>query len=228
MSLPGSYIVICEGASEANYLTLLNRLLATLPPPDGLNGRSLRFNLPSLGEASFDRSSPYAERCVGSGRFAHLEKAYRKVSKDNRGMDILVWADWDLYERNDFDCLTSYVAKKTGAPDFHFSFQNFEDFWAMHLDDERFHAWLHRMDVDKHWTAPLHSDVYLPLFQGMVAGYEKGKLEDMDLTVDRLNNMRKHVLDIKRLSVNNMPQSSHLFAEFLSKTLKQFYPTVFP
>ena len=120
------------------------------------------------------------------------------------------------------------MAKKTGVTGFHFSFQNFEDFWAMHLDDERFHAWLRMMDGEKHWTAPLHSDVYLPLFQHIVPGYEKGKLEDTDLAIDRLNNMRKHVLDIKRLATQIMPQSSYLFVEFLSKTLKQFYPTVFP
>ncbi len=227
MSLPGSYIVICEGASEANYLTLLNRLLATLPTPAGLNGRSLRFNLPTLGRGSLDHASPYAGRCVGSGRFSHLEGALRKVTKENKGVEIVVWADWDLYVRNDHDCLDNYLYKKPGIPDFCFSFQNFEDFWAMHLEDELFHEWLRTMTAKNHWTVPLHSDDYLPLIQGLVFGYEKGKLQDGDLTVERINNMRNHIFEITNLLHRPMPATFHLFADFLSSTLNQFYPTVF-
>lgn len=31
MALPETYLVVCEGASEVNYLAQLNRILATLP-----------------------------------------------------------------------------------------------------------------------------------------------------------------------------------------------------
>ena len=134
MSLPGSYIVVCEGESEANYLTLLNRLLKDkLPLPPQLMGRPLRFNLPILREVSTDKKSQYAGKCVGNGQFTNMQKAYRKEAKENKGADIIVWADWDLYARNDHDCLDNYMNKKSGIPDFCFSFQNFEDFWAMHL-----------------------------------------------------------------------------------------------
>ena len=229
--MEGSYLIVCEGASEANYLTLLTRLLQTLPPPECLKGYSLRFNLPQLEGASLDTKSEYAGRCVGSGRYIHLKKAWQKARKDNAGVDIHVWADWDLYERNDWNCLTDYMAKPKGIPDFHFSFQNFEDFWAMHLEDGIFQTWLNLMTSKNHWTTPLHSDGpngYLPLFQRLVSGYEKGELKLEDLTVERLNNMRRHIPDVQALRAQTLPISFHLFAEFLSQTLNWFYPEVFP
>ena len=104
MSMNGSYIVVCEGASEAHYLTLLNRLLEKLPPPLELRGRPIRFNLPMLDDASLDRSSAYAGKCVGNGKFNLLIKAWSKAAKDNKRCDIKIWADWDLYARNDGNC----------------------------------------------------------------------------------------------------------------------------
>ena len=98
----------------------------------------------------------------------------------------------------------------------------------MHLEDDLFHEWLSIMTAKNHWTVPLHSDDYLPLIQELFSGYEKGKLQDDDLTVDRLNNMRRHIPEIKNLLHDPMPATFHLFADFLSNTLNQFYPTVFP
>ncbi len=228
MALDGSYLIVCEGASEANYLTLLTRLLQTLQPPECLKGRSLRFNLPHLDGVSHDTQTAYAGKCVGGGRYTYLEKAYRKTKKDNAGVDIRVWADWDLYTRNDQNCLTDYMNKPQGIPDFLFSFQNFEDFWAMHLEDDIFQAWLNLMTAKHHWTMPLHSKDYLPLFrQTCVVGYDKGELQE-ELTVERLNNMRRHIPAVQALFPNTLPPTFHWFAEFLSDTLNRFYPEVFP
>ena len=43
MSTPGTYIIVCEGASECNYLDHLNRFLSTLPLPDDGGPIPLRF-----------------------------------------------------------------------------------------------------------------------------------------------------------------------------------------
>ena len=227
MGLPGSYLVVCEGASEANYLQNLNRLLATLPPPEGLLACPVRFNLPKLDEASCDKKSEYAGRCVGNGFYSSLLKAWKKTVKDNRGTDILIWCDCDLYSRNDKDCYTNYIAKSKHIPDFHFSFQNFEDFIAMHFDDDAFHGWLDEMSKIRHWGNPLHSDDYLPLFQRHFPDYAKGSLPDDWLSLQKLNNMRRHIAEVHSLNLNPIPNFL-LFAEFLSKTLHRFYLEVFP
>ena len=227
MALPGSYLVVCEGASEAAYLTLLNRRLALLPPPAELRGRPVRFNLPRLGTASIDRTSAYAGRCVGSGRFVQLEKAWRTVRQGNPATTIVIWTDWDLYARNDDQCRTCYDAKRPTMPDFHFSFQNFEDFLAMHWEDVAFRQWREELSSENHWTAPLHSEKYLPRFQKVFADYRKGALPETFLTIEKLNNMRRHIPLVEEMAPNARPHFL-LFAQFLSMTLHQFYPTFFP
>ena len=227
MALPGTYLVVCEGASEANYLAQLNRILATLPPPNGLWGRPLRFNLPILGEASCDKITEYAGRCVGNGKYSSMLKAWKKVVNDNPSTSKLLWCDWDLYARNDDGNMEAYQHKSARVPDFHFSFQNFEDFVAMHFEDDGFNAWIAEMAKKHHWRVPLHSESYLPLFEQYLPQYEKGCLPDDWLCLSRLNNMRRHITGIMHL--NPRPISHYLiFADFISRTLHLFYPLYFP
>ena len=227
MALPGTYLVVCEGASEANYLVQLNRILSTLLPPNGLWGRPLRFNLPILGEASSDKSTEYVGRCVGNGKYSSMLKAWKKAVKGNPCTSTHLWCDWDLYARNYKGNMEAYQHKSDSVPDFHFSFQNFEDFIAMHFEDEGLHAWIEEMGLLHHWGTPLYSEEYLPLFKKHLHQYEKGHLPDDWLSLSRLNNMRRHITEIRNL--NPRPISHFLlFADFISRTLHQFYPLYFP
>lgn len=219
MALPGSYLVICEGASEAQYLLLLNRFMNdALRPPKDLNGFPLRFNLPLLSNN---------KNYVGNGHFSHLKKAYGEVYKNNARDQIIVWADWDLYARNDKETLNSYLQKAQNIPDFRFPFQNFEDFIAMHLEEDDFQTWLEMMDNENHWQSPLHSESYEPLFKEMLSGYKKGHLDSDFLTLERLHNLQRHLPVVKSM-LPPPPPPIVLFAEFLIEQLEHFYPQEFP
>lgn len=234
MSFEKSYVVICEGPSEARYLVLLNRFLKKLPPMPNENpgepslgmNNPLRFNLPFLGDASNDKTSDYAGRCVGSGKCKNLLKAWRWVYKDNKRSSLMVWADWDLYARNDEECFTQYASKPASVPDFFFSFQNFEDFLAMHFDDVLFEEWQNKMSEERHWENPLHANEYLTKFKELFPEYEKGELQEEFVSVKSLNNMRRHAKD----SMGIFPDGGigfRSFAAFISGELHRFYPHIF-
>ena len=74
MTVPGTYMIICEGASECNYLEHLNRFLATLPPPAKAGPAPLRF-IPR--PKNIDPKSGVNIGC-GGGDCTRVSRAYRR------------------------------------------------------------------------------------------------------------------------------------------------------
>lgn len=107
-------IIVCEGLSERDYLTTLNRLL--------VRGDYTAFCKPIT---------------AGSGDFSTIRKCLIREKRNNLKTDIYVWVDEDLYFRNSQKSLTEYKNKTSNIPDFWFSRMNFEDFLSLHYPSEQ-------------------------------------------------------------------------------------------
>ena len=107
------------------------------------------------------------------GKFSTLKNQYGATRRGNKKSSIQIWADFDLYHRNDQRCANSYKSKPAGIPDFLFSYHNFEDFFALHADGNSFQEWL-QFGNQGHFATPLHSNGYLPEIKRIFPGYGKG------------------------------------------------------
>lgn len=104
--------------------------------------------------------------------------------------------DDDIYVRQDSAAerrnRASYMSKTAGIPDFVFSFHNFEDFLALHLDDAALQHW-HTSFDPAHVAKPLHSVDYLPLYESVIQGYRKGDLSPDFITKDSLLRLKTNL-----------------------------------
>lgn len=207
------HLIVCEGESEWTYLQRLQSFLDDQVVPAGAFETPLRFIGP-------------AHAIAKNGSFGKLVSTYKKTRSANRGRSIQVWADFDLYHRNDNHCATHYAAKPVGIPDFLFSFHNFEDFYALHFAGYALAEWLNfgaRSGLH-HFTMPLHSDDYLPEIKRIFPGYKKN-----DLPADFVN-----WASLRNLKANlgHQPMSSNphnltgicSFAVFLIGQIERAYP----
>lgn len=142
--------------------------------------------------------------------------------QDNRHSSIQIWADFDLYHRNDKRCAQLYAHKPEGMPDFLFSYHNFEDFYALHSDGCCFQEWL-RFGASGHFATPLHSDGYLPEIKRIFPGYDKGGLPADFISWDSLNNLKQNKGQRPRSSPHNL-QRLGCFADFLIGEIERAYP----
>ncbi len=203
------YIIICEGESEWAYLQRLQSFLEQQQMPDGGFETPLRFIVP--------------ERViVKSGAFGKLRNRYNKTRKQNKNISIQIWADFDLYHRNDKGCADHYAHKSAGIPDFLFSYHNFEDFFALHWDGDRFQEWL-RFGSGGHFDTPLHAEGYLPEIKKIFPGYDKGALPVDFITWDSLKNLKRNKPHQPRSNPYNL-QGLGCFADFLIGEIERAYP----
>jgi len=205
------YIIVCEGKSERNYIQNLQSFLEQ-QDSESFTPR-LQFN-----------TSNYA--IAHNGQYKTLENTYKQTKKINKNRSILIWADFDLYHRDDKKCAQQYREKPKGIPDFHFSYHNFEDFLALHLEGDRFNAWLERGSSGRsHFKTPLHSSEYKPDFETIFPKYIKGKLPDDDFinwnSLKNLKNNLKH--QPNHLHPHPLPNQQS-FAEFLVCEITSAYP----
>ncbi|MEF2913614.1 MAG: hypothetical protein U0O25_04735 [Succinivibrio sp.] len=183
------YIVLCEGESEFNYITSLNRILCF-------------------------RNNPYAilfkAVLIGSGKFVTVKREYDKALKNNKKEkdNILIWIDYDIYQRNENDNNTLYK-NKLGIPDFLFSYMNFEDFLILHLSKNVVDEW-YKKCKDHFFYNPKSSKEYLPLFKKYFCDYKKGELP-IQLNKNTLENMFKNL--------NEFNNYKNDFASFLSEKI---------
>jgi len=179
-------IIICEGHSEVAYIQQLNRLLRE-------SGVQVILH----------------PKRVGTGLYSSVMKKYRAEKKQNPRTEIRVWVDYDLYARNDRNCMVNYNKTKDKIP-FMFNVQNFEDFLALHLDDEKLRNWLGICKANDHFNVPMHSDVYVPFVQQhLFSNYKKGDLP-FELTLEMVKNLFRH-------HTNSEIQLKSYFTEFLEK-----------
>ena len=147
-------IIVCEGESEVAYVQELNRLFREM-----------------------EISSTLHPVCVGTGFFSNVVAVYRTVRRNNPRTPVLVWVDWDVYARNERQCQDAYFRKGKGIPSFCFSRQNFEDFLATHLSEDKLARWLEVCRGNGHLKTPLHSEQYFPLFkEALFPQYSKGDI----------------------------------------------------
>ena len=147
-------IIVCEGESEVAYIQELNRLFREM-----------------------EISATLHPVCVGTGFFSNVVAAYRNARRDNPRTDIQIWVDWDIYARNERQCMDAYSRKGRGIPSFCFSRQNFEDFLATHLAEDDLARWLDVCRSSGHLRIPLHSEQYIPLFrEALFPQYSKGDI----------------------------------------------------
>ncbi len=206
------HLIVCEGESERVYLQHLQRFLDAQPVVDGTFEPSLYLIGPQSAVAK-------------GGSFGKLERRFRQTRKMNRNVSIRVWADFDLYHRNDNQCAKHYAAKSDGIPDFLFSFHNFEDFYALHWDGAFLAGWIHFGSSGglKHFTTPLHSDGYLPEIKRIFPGYGKGALAPDFISWASLKNLKTN-LNLQPASNPHNLQGIRSFAAFLIDEIERAYP----
>ena len=105
-----------------------------------------------------------------------------------------IWADSDLYERNEKKCRDQYVRRSPDIPEILFSRHNLEDVLVMHEDDQTVQRWI---DLCKGGLTPLHSHEYMPLLADIYPDYAKRGLPKrlVPLTPQHLHNAYRHSLD---------------------------------
>jgi hypothetical protein len=161
-----TYLVVCEGPSETAYLQELNRFF-----------RESQINILFVPKSS------------NGGKYSLVEKKYREIYKNNKKSQIMIWVDYDIYWRNDQENRESYAAKSSKIPDFLFSRMNFEDYLTLHLEDRELKKWIIQCESHKHFTNPMHSTVYEPLFKdSLFENYKKGDMP-FSITQERLNRL---------------------------------------
>ena len=206
------YIIVCEGESEWAYLQRLQGFLDDQGLPPNTFETPLRFVSP--------------ERAVAKGGiFGKLKSHYSKIRKSNSKASIKIWADFDLYHRNDKKCAEHYAAKTVGIPDFLFSFYNFEDFFALHFNGPELAQWLQFGGTagKRHFTSPLHADGYLPEFKRIFPGYAKGGLPADFVSWDSLKNLKANLCHQPTSNPHKLT-GIHSFAEFLIREIQLAYP----
>lgn len=207
------HIIVCEGESEWAYLQRLQGFLDEQELPPDTFETPLRFISP--------------ERAIAKGgTFGKLRSHYNKTRKSNAKASIQIWADFDLYHRNDKHCADHYAAKTSGIPDFLFSFHNFEDFFALHFDGQELAQWLRfgGSAGQRHFTTPLHSDGYLPEIKRIFPGYAKGGLPADFVSWASLRNLKANLGHQPSSSNPHSLQGIRSFAEFLICEIERAYP----
>ena len=207
------HIIVCEGESEFTYLQRLQSFIDKQPLEEGFFEAPLRFIGPQNAVAK-------------NGSFVKLKSTFNTARKHSRGASsIQIWADFDLYHRNDRNCAASYKKKTLGIPDFLFSFHNFEDFYALHHDGSYLENWLNfgATSGKNHFNSPLHSNSYLPEIKRIFPNYLKGALPPDFITWKSLQTLKANIQ--RQPSMFN-PHSLSIksFAEFLIKEIGDAFP----
>ncbi len=230
MGTESIYIVVNEGASEKTYLQTLRSFLANQMPLS--ENYCPRLNLiPRV-----------TNNGIGGGAFTLVRKAYETCRRMDRSTPIIIWVDADIYVRGasyqEKHNVKSY-ASRTSLPDFHFSIMNFEDFLALHFDDDVFEDWYETMKTVNHFQVPLTGKAYEPLFKptwqrqmekmgivgrgGRATRYEKGDLPLDFISPKTLMNLFRHTKDSRAQEIFRANTASPTFAEFLVSSLQSHY-----
>lgn len=143
--------IICEGASEANYIAQLNRILIS-------------------GDGRFAFS--YKE--AGGGRPGPILKALSFCRKINRKLPCWLFLDEDIYVRE--PSLETALRSKTGNATILFNRMNFEDMIMLHQSSEQLKAWLDICESHHHFNTPMEESIYYPKIKTFFPDYQKRQL----------------------------------------------------
>ena len=126
---------------------------------------------------------------------------------------------------------------KGSLPDYFFSVMNFEDFLALHFDDDLFDQWYAVFKDAGHFDRPLNGVDYAPLFAPIWSAqvtrigisdvmYSKGDLPVDFVSHETLRNLMRHVSDPRMHVQFRKYAGAQTFPEFLASCLKEQYPDV--
>lgn len=186
--------IVCEGDSEENYINALMQARERL----GLRRYLLSHN-------------------ACGGQCAAIVKKFKRLQNVNRNFEGRIWVDDDLYVRNenlaDRQCAKSFENQTPAIRDkFLFCVHNFEDFLALHLEDDVLFGWIDICRANGHLESPMHSDEYMPLAQRyLFSKYRKGDLP-FELNETAFRNLFRHNADL------SVPLRSS-FAAFLRREI---------
>jgi len=214
---PIRHIIICEGASERIYLQRLQSFLASQPARDGMFSAPLQIIPPSRAQ-------------TGNGRYSSVVRNYRKRFKEAPRTSCLAWVDFDLYHRNYKGNADAYKRKSIThpkIPDFLFSFHNFEDFLALHLEDDKLSEWKRIFQQNGHFDNPLHADDYIEDFRKIWPAYRKGDLPVDFISQDSLKRLKRNKASQPGASLGNMAgYAVNSFADFLVEQIETVFPSL--
>ena len=203
------HVIVCEGESEWTYLQRLQSFVDAQPLAAGQFEPPLSFIAPERVN-------------VKNGSYTQLKRRYNETRAQNKRSSIHVWADFDLYHRNDNKCAELYAAKTGGIPDFKFSYHNFEDFFALHHDGEKFLAW-RAFGAKGHFTVPLHAEGYLPEIRQIFTDYGKGELAPNFVNWQSLQNLKNNLQHRPKSNPLNLGGLGN-FGAFLIGKMDTAYP----
>jgi hypothetical protein len=166
--------VICEGRSEEAYLASMNLFFRD-------NNINIRF----------------AARPTYTGHFNAIKKKLqdfgllKKRKKTEIDLTVIVWIDWDIYERNEQSNKDKYneFLQKYCMSCFKFNYFSFEDFLILHNDIEIVKQWYELCRKEGHFNGkPIRSDVCEKLIERIIPNYKKGQLPHSFITNESLRN----------------------------------------
>ena len=153
-----NYYIICEGNSENNYLTIINRY----------------FRDNNIGKQIIIKT------LTGNTDIKNLKNYIKEFSKSKPDA-IYVWLDKDILLYNDKQSIITNIEainkKRNKAKiNIKYSYMNFEDFLSMHFD-EKCKELQNKLEIQQHFKKPLNSEEYLKIFKEIFKEYKKGDLQ---------------------------------------------------
>lgn len=163
-------LLVCEGSSEENYITQLNRLFR-------------------YADSECRVFIPYN---ANSGKYPFIRNKYNEVLKRNKKQkdNIRIWLDKDLYLRDGTEECSKFNSKDYLILQSLFSLMNFEDYLALHCTPEIVEDWQSICESNNHFVTPMHASQYEMLFNKFISknfciDYRKGEVP-FDLTQQRI------------------------------------------
>lgn len=222
-------IFVCEGKTDCAYLHALQRFVENDIPIDVYGEPRLRF---------IPEPDPFGS---GTGKYDTIIKKYNEVVEDFEPDLVNIWVDADIYIRNEeldsntgrFN-FTEYQNRPSNIPVFHFSYHNFEDFLALHYEETVFNVWKQTvLYAVSHNTSRSHSEYPLirsehaPLFQKVLPRYSKRRPLSLEITIERLANLRRNLRDTDVQAMVSL-QPGISFASYLLDVFDEAYPRLIP
>lgn len=222
-------LAIVEGPTERAYLQQLSAFLLQEMELDA-NGFDAKIQFyPKL-----------TNKDGGGGWFSLVKPAIVKESPKGCESCIAVFVDSDIYIRNATSnerANAASYANKGSLVDFTFALHNFEDYLALHFDDELFAKWKKVVSESRHLTTPLLADDYDKIWQPLwaeylakhpevpVGPYKKGMIPEGFVSRVSLANMIRHSNDqmIRGLTESCRKLTQSPLHVFMRETLISLY-----
>lgn len=184
---------ICEGRSENNYLNLLNKFF----DENNIN-YIFQYNNVNLEGVFPNKGDLEANTC-----YSKMIKFFKeKFAQNIRSGTFVFWLDDDVFKRKEINksslekIITEKFSSKNKEIRFIYSYENFEDFLVMHLDDDKINKWQNICEKCNHFKNPMKAKIYEEKFREIFPNYQKHILPDkividnskMKLLYDRQQN----------------------------------------